>query len=35
MSTQFRAFWVEEKQNGVFTRSIVTRTVDDLPPATF
>ena len=32
MSTQFRALWVEEKQDGVFTRSIVTRTVDDLPP---
>ncbi|MBP8292302.1 MAG: YhdH/YhfP family quinone oxidoreductase [Caldilineaceae bacterium] len=32
MSTQFRAFWVEEKQDGVFARSIITRTVDDLPP---
>ena len=32
MSIQFRALWVEEKQDGVFTRSIVTRTVDDLPP---
>ena len=32
MSTQFRAFWVEEEQDGVFTRSIVTRHVDELPP---
>ena len=32
MSTQFHALWVEEKQDGIFTRSIVTRTVDDLPP---
>ncbi len=32
MATQFRALWVEEKPDGIFTRSIVTRTVDDLPP---
>ena len=31
MSTQFTAYWVQEQRDGTFSRSIITRKVDDLP----